>query len=90
MFCPRCSLVNALDNKYCSKCSYPLVASAFDEIKAAEDSKILALKDKYEQEMKTMREEMNKQFSQVMSLIQQNPQLAQIKPEALTRKKLED
>jgi integrase/recombinase XerD len=23
-FCPRCSLVNALDNKYCSKCSYPL------------------------------------------------------------------
>jgi integrase/recombinase XerD len=32
--CPRCSLVNAIDNKYCSKCSYPLVPSAFDEIKA--------------------------------------------------------
>jgi len=30
--CPRCSLVNAIDNKYCSKCSYPLVPSAFDEI----------------------------------------------------------
>src|ERR687884_1349734 len=25
--CPRCSLVNAIDNKYCSKCSYPLVPS---------------------------------------------------------------
>jgi RNase P subunit RPR2 len=23
--CPRCSLVNAIENKYCSKCSYPLV-----------------------------------------------------------------
>ena len=30
--CPRCSLVNAIENKYCSKCSYPLVPSAFDEI----------------------------------------------------------
>jgi hypothetical protein len=89
-FCPRCSLVNALDDKYCSKCSYPLVSSAFDEIKAAEDLKIQKLKDKYEQEMKSMREEMNKQFDQVMSLIQQNPQLAQIKPEALTKKKLEE
>jgi integrase/recombinase XerD len=45
-YCPRCSLVNALDNKYCSKCSYPLVASAFDEIKAAEDMKLQALKEK--------------------------------------------
>jgi integrase/recombinase XerD len=89
-FCPRCSLGNALDNKYCSKCSYPLVASAFDEIKAEEDMKIQTLKGKYEQDMKTIREEMNKQFAQVMSLIQQNPKLAQIKPEALTKKKLEE
>jgi hypothetical protein len=21
--CPRCELVNAIENKYCSKCSYP-------------------------------------------------------------------
>jgi hypothetical protein len=88
--CPRCSLVNALDNKYCSKCSYPLVPSAFDEIKAAEDMKLQTLKDRYEQEMKSIKEEMNRQFSQVMLLIQQNPQLAQIKPEALTKKKLEE
>ena len=33
-----------------------------------------------------MREEMNKQFSQIMSMIQQNPQLAQVKPEALIKK----
>ena len=37
--CPRCNLVNAIDNKYCTKCSYPLVPSAFDEIKEAENRK---------------------------------------------------
>ena len=29
---------------------------------------------------------MNQQFSQIMSMIQQNPQLAHIKPEVLKRK----
>jgi hypothetical protein len=88
MICPRCSLINALDNKYCSKCSYPLVPSAFEEIKAAEDMKIQSLQEKYEQEMKSMREEMSQQFSRIMSMIQQNPKLAQVKPDALTNKKL--
>jgi RNase P subunit RPR2 len=37
--CPRCQLVNAIDNKYCSKCSYPLTPQVFDEIKIEEDKK---------------------------------------------------
>ena len=45
--CPRCSLVNAIDNKYCSKCSYPLVPSAFDEIKANEDTKFRAIEERF-------------------------------------------
>jgi integrase/recombinase XerD len=44
--CPRCSLVNAIDNKYCSKCSYPLVPSAFDEIKQAERLKLKTMEEK--------------------------------------------
>jgi hypothetical protein len=84
--CPRCALVNAVENKYCSKCSYPLVPSAFDEIKAVEDKRIKTMEEKHEQDMKVMREEMNQQFSQIMSMIQQNPKLAQVKPEALTSK----
>ena len=44
------------------------------------------MQQKYEQDMKIMREEMNQQFVQIMSLIQQNPQLAYIKPEALKEK----
>ena len=55
-------MVNALDNKYCSKCSYPLVASAFEEIKAAEEMKIRSLQEKYEQDMKDIREEMEDKF----------------------------
>ena len=37
---------------------------------------------------KTMREEMNQQFGHIVLMIQGNPRLAQIKPEALTGKKL--
>ena len=88
--CPRCSLVNAIENKYCSKCSYPLVPSAFDEIKEAENAKVQAMAEKYEQDIKKIREEMNQQFNQIMSMIQQNPKLSQVKPEILTRKKLEN
>jgi integrase len=49
---------------------------------------IQKMKDKHEQEMKSMREEMNKQFSQVMATIQQNPKLSQVKPDVLVKKKL--
>ena len=45
--CSRCSLVNAVDNKYCSKCSYPLIPSAFEEIKAAEDMKFRAIEERF-------------------------------------------
>jgi integrase/recombinase XerD len=33
-----------------------------------------------------MREEMNQQFNQIISMIQQNPQLVHIKPEVLAKK----
>jgi integrase/recombinase XerD len=67
--CPRCSLVNAIDNKYCSKCIYPLVSSAFDEIKEAENMRIHAIEEGYKQDIKHMQEEMNQQFGQIMSMI---------------------
>jgi integrase/recombinase XerD len=67
--CPRCSVVNAIENKYCSKCSYPLVPSAFDEIKEAENKKIHQIQDKYEQDMKKMREVMESKFQQILAKI---------------------
>jgi hypothetical protein len=44
------------------------------------------IQQKYEQDMKVIREEMNQQFSQIMVMIQQHPGLAHIKPEVLLRK----
>jgi integrase len=46
------------------------------------------MQQKHERDMKAMREEMNQQFNQIMSMIQGNPKLAQIKPEILTNKKI--
>ena len=40
-------------------------------------------------EVESVRQEMNKRFSKIMSMIQQNAQLAYIKPEALTQKTIE-
>ena len=67
---------------------YPLVPSAFDEIKEAKNMKIHAIEEGYKQDIKHMQEEMNQQFGQIMSMIQQNPQLANIKPEVMSKKVL--
>jgi integrase/recombinase XerD len=66
--CPRCSWVNALDNKYC-KCSYPLTPSAFDEIKATEDMKLQTLEKKYEQDIKSLEKKMENKFQQIFEKI---------------------
>ena len=50
------------------------------------ESEVEVLKVKHEQDMKSMRDEMHMQFEKIMSVIQQNPQLAQVKPAALTKK----
>jgi integrase len=44
--CPRCELVNAIDNKYCSKCSYPLTPQAFEDIKTEENKRLKVLEEK--------------------------------------------
>jgi hypothetical protein len=44
--CPRCDLTNALDNKYCSKCSYPLTPEAFDQLKQNEEQRFMDLENK--------------------------------------------
>ena len=74
--CPRCSLVNAIDNKYCSKCSYPLIPSAFEEIKEAENRRIQEIQQKYEQDMKSMREEIREDMKYQLAQL-----ISRLKPE---------
>jgi hypothetical protein len=71
-----------------SKCSYPLIPQAYEEIKANEDLKLKAMEEKHRQDMDAMREEMNQQFKKIMSMVQKNPILFQVKPDALVRKEL--
>jgi hypothetical protein len=52
------------------------------------ESELRALKEKYESDLKAVREETSQKFKQIIAMIQQNPQLAQIKPEVLTNKKV--
>ncbi|HET9807119.1 MAG TPA: hypothetical protein VFP49_09440 [Nitrososphaeraceae archaeon] len=84
--CPRCEFVNSIEHKLCSSCSYPLAPSAFEEIKSEEDRKLKILEEKHFKEINLIREEMNNQFNQIISMIQQNPLLANVKPDKLKNK----
>ena len=54
--CPRCELINTFDNKYCSKCSYPLVPSAYDEIKESEERRLKKMEEQIQQLVESQRE----------------------------------
>ncbi len=87
--CPNCNEPNKPDSKFCAKCRMVLTYDAYSETlekQQEKDSEVQVLKQKYEQDMDAMRKEMNQQLGQIMSMIQQNAQLAFIKPEALTSK----
>jgi integrase/recombinase XerD len=69
--CPRCSLVNAIAIKFCSKCSYPLTPQAYEEIKANEDSRINDL----EEQVKSMQQSQK----QILDYLKDPMQLTQDK-----------
>jgi integrase/recombinase XerD len=90
--CPNCSEPNKQGSKFCAKCRMVLTYDAYSETlekQQERDSEVQTLRQKYEQDMDVMRKEMNQQLGQIMSMIQQNAQLAYIKPEALTQKTIE-
>ena len=60
--CGRCQTVNS-EVKYCISCSYPLVPSAYEEMKADEDLRLRELERKYDKDFKLIREEKDKQIS---------------------------
>jgi integrase/recombinase XerD len=87
--CPRCNLVNTFECKYCSKCTYPLVPDAFDEIKEEENSRLERMEEQYRHDIKNLEEKMDQRLNQVLSMIKQNPVLAHVKSEVLTKKNMQ-
>jgi integrase/recombinase XerD len=82
--CPNCSEPNKPDSRFCDKCKMVLTFGAYKETLEKEqkrESEVQDLKNRYEQDMKSVYEQMN----QIMVMVQQNPKLTNIKPEALAR-----
>ncbi|MGA7899701.1 MAG: tyrosine-type recombinase/integrase [Nitrososphaeraceae archaeon] len=50
------------------------------------DREMQAMKQKYDQDLESIREETNQRFNQIIYMIQDNPKLAQVKPESLLKK----
>ena len=67
--CPRCNLSNLIENKYCSKCSYPLNPDAYNEIKSNEEKRIRLLEQKYENEISALKQDMETKFNQILNKI---------------------
>jgi Txe/YoeB family toxin of Txe-Axe toxin-antitoxin module len=77
-------LESHLANKIIKIIEQDVIKNQLEQLQVEKQKETQTIQEKHEQEMKDMREQMN----QIMSLIQQNPMLAQVKPEALVKKKL--
>ena len=77
--CPNCSEPNKPDSKFCNKCRMVLTYDAYSETLESQkekESEIQILKEKYEQDMKSMREEIKYEMRQQISQL-----ITRLKPE---------
>ena len=70
--CPNCNEPNKQDNKFCAKCKMVLTYDAYNETlekQQEKESEVQKLQQKYEHDMKAMREEMQSKFQQILTKI---------------------
>jgi integrase/predicted nucleic acid-binding Zn ribbon protein len=70
--CPNCNEPNEPDSKFCAKCRMVLTYDAYNETlekQQEKDSEIQILREKQEQDMMLMREEMENKFQQILARI---------------------
>lgn len=70
--CPNCSEPNKPDSKFCAKCRMVLTHDAHNETlegQKEKESVVQVLKEKYEQDMKSMREGIENKFQQILTTI---------------------
>lgn len=75
--------------KYLTFLDYSILEARGKSIEAKlreKDQEIDLMKEKYESELQAIRDETNQKFNQILTMIQHNPRLAFIKPEALSKK----
>jgi len=70
--CPNCNEPNKSDSKFCAKCRMVLTYDAYNETldkQQEKESEVQKLQQKYEQDIKAMREEMQSKFQQILTKI---------------------
>jgi predicted amidophosphoribosyltransferase len=70
--CPNCGEPNKPDSKFCAKCRMVLTYDAYSETlenQKEKESEVQLLKEKYEQDMKSIREEMENKFQRILARI---------------------
>ena len=70
--CPNCNDPNKPDSKFCSSCRMVLTYDAYNETieeKQQKESELQKLREKQEQDMRLMREEMETKFQQILAKI---------------------
>jgi hypothetical protein len=70
--CPNCNEPNKPDSKFCAECRMVLTYDAYSETlekQQEKESEVQNLQQKYEQDMKAMREEMESKFQQILAKI---------------------
>jgi hypothetical protein len=70
--CPNCNEGNTQDSKFCAKCRMVLTYDAYSETlekQQENETEVLVLKNRYEQDMKAIREEMENKFQQILAKI---------------------
>jgi integrase/recombinase XerD len=70
--CPNCNEGNTQDAKFCSKCKMIMSFEGYQEALESQKEKELEVKrlhEKYEQDMKSVREEMENKFQQILTRI---------------------
>ena len=71
--CPNCNESNKPDSRFCAKCRMVLTYDAYSETLEKEqekESEVKRLQEKYEQDMKSVREEMENKFQQILTRIE--------------------
>ena len=79
--CPNCNEPNKPDSRFCAKCRMVLTYDAYNETlenQKEKESEVQRLQQKYEQDMKTMREDLRLEMrTQILTLI------TKLKPEII-------
>jgi integrase len=80
--CPNCNEPNKPDSKFCVNCKMVMTYDAYNETLEKEQQRESEIKD-LKEKLDAVHEEQNQKFNQIMTMIQRNPKLANIKPEVL-------